>query len=716
MKTIILLIAIFFYVCEAGISQEKKLTIYDCEIGRNSYLKPNTRNNLIWRSSTGYTYKTDQALINSEIDNTKDKEILHINDINEKHADHQVSMIEQFPTITWVDQKIFRYKHDNKLIFFNARKKSIANVINIPSGAENIDISPNQDFFAFTIENDLFINDRDKGTRAVAESNSADIVFGHTVHRNEFGISKGTYWSPRGNYLAFYRNDESEVTSYPLVSITEKPAENNPIKYPMAGASSEQVTIGIYHLSTGQIVYLQTGEPGDKYLTNIQWSPDEKYIYLAELNRDQSHMKLQRYHVNDGGLDKTLFEERHEKYTEPQHPMVFLPSDATRFIWQTRRDGYNHLYLYDTSGDLIKQLTSGKWEVTELLGINDRNEIVFFQATKDSPIEKNIYAVNIKSGEIHRLNKNPGVHAAKMNKKGTYLINSYTNKKVPREINIIDAGGNSVKNILTANNPLKEYSIGPSIISTIKAEDEQTDLYYRLVLPADFDSTKTYPVIVYVYNGPHVQLIENSWPGRTELWQHYMAQNGYISFTLDGRGSANRGLDFENVTFRQLGIIEMKDQMKGIDFIKSLPYVDKSRIGVYGWSYGGFMTTSLMVNHPGVFKVGVAGGPVMDWRFYEVMYTERYMDTPKKNPAGYEKTSLFDKAAHLQGKLLLIHGAQDPVVVWQHSLKFLQSCIENRKQVDYFVYPTHEHNVRGIDRVHLTEMISKYFMEHLNSY
>ena len=713
MKSIILLIAIIFYIQEAGISQEKKFTVYDCEVGRNSYLKPNIKDNLIWRSSKGYTYKTDQTLMYSEINNTKDKAILNINDINKKHADQQVSKIVKFPSITWVNQDIFRYKHDNKIIFFNVDKKTISNVTSMPANAENVDISPNQDYFAFTIENDLFINGGNKGKQLIAGSNNADIVFGKTVHRNEFGISKGTYWSPDGNYLVFYRNDQSEVTSYPLVSITEKPAENNLIKYPMAGAESEQVTIGIYHLLTRQTVYLQTGEPSDKYLTNIQWSPDEKYIYLAELNRDQNHLKLQRYHVNDGSHDKTLFEERHQKYTEPQHPVIFLPSDANRFIWQSRRDGHNHLYLYNTSGDPIKQLTNGKWEVTELLGINESNEFVFFQATKDSPIEKNIYALNIKSGDIHRLSRNPGVHAAKMNKKGTYLIDSYTNKNVPQEINIIDAGGNLVKNILTANNPLKEYSMGQSIISTIKAEDKQTDLYYRLVLPADFDSTKTYPVIVYVYNDPHVQLIENSWPGRTELWQHYMAQNGYISFTLDGRGSANRGLEFENVTFRQLGNIEMKDQMKGIDFLKTLPYVDKSRIGLYGWSYGGFMTSSLMVNHPDVFKVGVAGGPVMDWRFYEIMYTERYMDTPQKNPAGYEKTSLFDKAANLQGNLLLIHGAQDPVVVWQHSLKFLQSCIENRKQVDYFVYPTHEHNVRGIDRVHLTEMISKYFMEHL---
>ncbi len=713
MKSIILLIVIFFYVQGAGISQEKKLTIYDCEIGRNSYLKPGTKSNLIWRSSKGITYKTDQALMYAEIENTKGTQILHINDINEQHTDHQISTTEQFPTIAWVNQEIFRYKHDNKLIFFNVNKNSIASVINIPAGAENIDFSPNQDFFAFTVDNDLFINDWHKGKQVVAETNNADIVFGQTVHRSEFGISKGTFWSPRGNYLAFYRNDQKKVTSYPLVSIAEKPAESNPIKYPMAGTGSEQVTIGIYHLSTNQTTYLQTGEPADKYLTNIKWSPDEKYIYLAELNRDQNYMKLQRYNASDGSLDKTLFEERHEKYTEPQHPVMFLPSNTNRFIWQTRRDGYNHLYLYSTSGNLIKQLTSGKWEVTELLGINDTGELVFFQATKDSPVEKNLYAVNIKSGEIHRLNENPGVHTAILNTNGTYLIDYYSNKKVPKEINILDASGNSVKTILTANNPLKEYAIGKSFVSTIKADDKQTDLYYRLILPADFDSTKTYPVIVYVYNGPHVQLIENRWTGRTELWQHYMAQNGYISFTLDGRGSANRGREFENVTFRQLGIIEMKDQMKGIDFIKSLPYVDKSRIGVYGWSYGGFMTTSLMVNHPDVFKVGVAGGPVMDWRLYEVMYTERYMDTPEKNPAGYEKTSLLDKSANLQGKLLLIHGAQDPVVVWQHSLKFLQSCIENRKHVDYFVYPTHEHNVRGIDRVHLTEMISNYFIEHL---
>jgi dipeptidyl-peptidase-4 len=694
-------------------AQDNQLTVYDCEVGRYSYLNPENKANLVWKTSTGYTFKTEKALIYSEINSKKDNELLNIETLNDKHKDHQIKELSRFPSITWIDEQTFYYQHDNMLINFNLTQNNINQVLEMPAEAENADISPDNTKVAYTVENDLFVNDKHKGEWVVAASDNGNIEFGKSVHRNEFGISKGTYWSPSGKYLAFYRNDQSNVKTYPLVTINQRPATVNEVKYPMAGMASEHVTIGIYNLETDETIFLETGEPEDKYLTNIQWSPDEKHLYVAVLNRDQNHMSLQRFEVSTGMPDKTLFEETHEKYTEPQNPLHFIKSSYDTFIWQSRRDGHNHMYLYNTGGELIKQLTSGPWEVLDYLGQDENGKTIYFYANESSPLDRNLYAVSVSSGEIKQLSNTVGLHQVTINSSGTFIIDSYSNKSTPRKIQILDNKGNTVKNILEADNPLKNYALGKSTVSTIKAADGKTDLYFRMVLPTDFDSTRSYPVVVYVYNGPHVQLIRNSWIGRTELWQHYMAQNGYISFTLDGRGSANRGLEFENITFRELGIIEMEDQIEGIEHLKTLPYVDAERLGVYGWSYGGFMTTSLMVNYPDVFTAGVAGGPVMDWKYYEVMYTERYMDTPQKNPAGYAKTSTLDKADNLQGKLLIIHGAQDPVVVWQHSLQFIRSCVENRKQVDYFIYPTHEHNVRGIDRVHLTEMVSQYFFEHL---
>jgi dipeptidyl-peptidase-4 len=243
----------------------------------------------------------------------------------------------------------------------------------------------------------------------------------------------------------------------------------------------------------------------------------------------------------------------------------------------------------------------------------------------------------------------------------------------------------------------------------LKAADGTTTLYGKLILPPNFDSTKKYPTIVYLYNGPNVQLLHNSFPESGNLWYEYMAQHGYIVFTMDGRGSWNRGIAFEQATHRKLGEVEMEDQVKGVEYLKNLKYVDAGRMGIHGWSFGGFMTTSLMLKHPGIFKCAVAGGPVMDWGMYEVMYTERYMSTPKDNPDGYKKSCLLDKVKNLQGKLLLIHGTNDDVVVWQHSIDFIKKSVDEGVQVDYFVYPGHEHNVRGKDRVHLMQKITDYF-------
>ncbi|HIE16470.1 MAG TPA: S9 family peptidase, partial [Bacteroidales bacterium] len=329
------------------------------------------------------------------------------------------------------------------------------------------------------------------------------------------------------------------------------------------------------------------------------------------------------------------------------------------------------------------------------------------------------YYANIKTQEIHCITKIQGTHVVKIGQNGKYFIDSYSSVTVPKEYNILDLQGRIVKNILIAKDPLTEYNMPKARIFTIKAADNKEDLYVRMITPPNMDKSKKYPVIVYVYGGPHAQLITNSWLGGAQMWLYYMAQKGYICFTVDNRGSYNRGLAFENVIHRNLGQNEMKDQMEGIKYLKTLPYVDTNRIGVFGWSFGGFMTTSLMLNYPETFKVGVAGGPVIDWKYYEIMYGERYMDMPEENVDGYKKTSLLDKEKikRLKGrKILLIQGAVDKTVVWQHSLRFIQECVKANVPVDFFVYPLAEHNVRGYDRIHLMDKITTYFDDYLKNY
>ena len=489
--------------------------------------------------------------------------------------------------------------------------------------------------------------------------------------------------------------------------------------------------MGIYNPATGKTVYLNTGDPTDRYFTNIAWAPDEKTLFLIELNRDQNHSKLCQYDIASGELLQVLIEETHPKYVEPQQPIVFLPWDNNRFIYQSQCDGYNHLYLCDLKGleneasdhkaetrslvnSSTRQLTSGSWLVQSILGFNAQKKEVIIAATKESPLQSNLYKVNIGNGKITPIDNGQGVHYAQLSASGTYLLDNWSAPDVPRVIDIVStANGKETVCLLTAKNPFEGFKMPSVEVGTLKAADGKTDLYYRLIKPADFDPTKKYPAIVYVYGGPHAQMIVSNWMSAARGWDLYMANKGYILFTVDNRGSSNRGLEFENCTFRHLGIEEGKDQVKGVEFLQSLPYVDGNRIGVHGWSFGGHMTTALMLRYPEIFKVGVAGGPVIDWSYYEVMYGERYMDTPQDNPEGYKQCNLKNLAGQLKGHLMIIHDDHDDTCVPQHTLSFMKACIDARTYPDLFIYPCHKHNVLGRDRVHLHEKITRYFEDYL---
>lgn len=576
----------------------------------------------------------------------------------------------------------------------------------------NNDFCPQNRMLAYTVENNLRIAGAN-GIQVVTDEPEG-IVCGQAVHRNEFGIKKGTFWSPNGKYLAFYRMDESMVAQYPLVDIDHRIARLNNIRYPMAGMTSHQVTVGIYNPETEKTVYLQAGDPTDRYFTNIAWSPDETKIYLIELNRDQNIAQLVRYNALDGKREAILFEETDPKYVEPLNPILFVKGNDKQFVYQSQKDGFRHLYLYDTGGKQLKQLTSGDWLVQDILGFDEKGRNLFYTSTEKSPLESHLYKVNLKTGKRVLLTPAEGVHNILLSPSGEFACDNYSAAKTPRSIDVIHTSNGKSTNLLTAPNPYTGYEMPSIEVGTIKAADGVTDLYYRLVKPSDFDPDKKYPAIVYVYGGPHAQMIHNSFNWDVRGWDVYMAQKGYIMFTLDNRGSENRGRDFEQAVFRRLGIEEGKDQVKGVEYLKSLPYVDGDRIGIHGWSFGGHMTTALMLRHPELFKTGVAGGPVIDWSLYEVMYGERYMDTPQDNPEGYEETNLNRLAGNLKGHLLIIHDDNDHTCVLQHSLSFMKACIEARTYPDLFIYPGHDHNVMGRDRVHLHEKITRYFEDYLH--
>ena len=556
--------------------------------------------------------------------------------------------------------------------------------------------------------------------KLVERGDGYNIVLGESVHRNEFGIDGGIFWSPEQTRMAFYRMDQSMVVDYPLVNTKAREAEVRNIKYPMAGMQSHWVTVGVWDTGNEKLIYLNTARDTtvherEMYLTNIAWSPDEKYIFIAKINREQNHMWLEQYDAITGDFVKVLFEETNPRYVEPCEPMVFTPK-GDQFLWFSMRDGYKHLYLYNIDGSLVKQVTQGEYEVEGFIKFDKKGENIFVYANKNNLAGRDAYRVNLKNGKMECLtnyNSIEGTHTVLINDAGTCMVDIFSSVDNPGEANYvtnINKPNNHIDHLLyKAENPLKDYAMPDIKLGTIKAADGKTDLYYRLITPPNMEQGKKYPTLVYVYGGPHSQLVTDSWLGGGNLYFAFLAQQGYVVFTVDNRGTDNRGFEFESCTHRHLGEIEMADQMEGVKFLKSLPYVDADRMGVEGWSFGGFMTITMKLAHPEVFKVGCAGGPVIDWKWYEIMYGERYMDTPQENPDGYERVSLLNKAQNLEGRLLVIQGAEDNTVVPQHSTEFIERCINNFKQVDYFMYPHHEHNVRGPERNHLYKKMFDYY-------
>lgn len=698
-------------------AQDRLLTVDDVILNSFRYSPVNLRQ-LSWVPDTdNYVYSEgngDQSvLVIVSAKSDKKDTLLSIKELNGKLEAENQKKLNALGQIKWLSSSTIQFWNSDNLFTYDTKFKKINKINTLPEQAENQAVAPNNKFVAYTIANNLFVNLDESKKIAITTETDSNIVCGQAVHRNEFGINEGIFWSPNSNYIAYYRMDQTMVTDYPLVEINQTPAQLKNIKYPMAGQSSHHVTIGLYNIQSGKTTWLNTGEPLDQYLTNLAWSPDEKYFFIAHLNRDQNHMKFIKYDVSTGEPVKTLFEEKDNEFVEPLNPMIFIPKSNNKFLWFSERDGFNHLYLYDTDGNLIKQVTQGKWVITSFNGFDKSGKFIYLTTTKDSPIERHFYKVNLDNGKLERITREPGLHNVLVNSNDDYFIDSYSNLTVPRVINLLNKKNEIVKTLLTADNPQKELKTGETKIFTIKNE-EGIDLYCRMIYPPDFDQSKKYPVIFYVYGGPHSQGVLNTFGvGSYQLWFKMMAQKGYIIFELDNRGTSNRGADFAQATFRKLGTIEIKDQMAGVNYLKSLPYVDENRFGVYGWSYGGFMTTSLMLRTNNTFKVGACGGAVIDWKFYEVMYTERYMDTPQTNPDGYKEASLLNYVDNLKGKLLLVHGTSDPTVVWQNTLSFAKRAAELNRPLDYYPYVGHGHGVRGRDALHLYNKITNYFLDNL---
>lgn len=691
-----------------ALAQTQKFTMAEAVNGTRTNLAMKNISQFSWSDDgKSYIHGVKGGYLITDIKTNKQDTLISLTQVNKNFADNK---LKGLPPVKFTTNSDAYFTANNQMYWLEKSgsdwkvKRSAA----LGERSENVKTLADNQTLVYTRGNNLFINKNGKEVAVTNDTNENILNGASNVHRNEFGIDTGIFPSPNSENIAFYRMDQTMVADYPIIDWSVTPAVNTNIKYPMAGKTSHEVTLGVYNIKNQSTTFLKIDGEKDQYLTAVTWSPDSKFIFVGVLNRGQNHLRMNKYDAVTGNFINTLFEETSDKYVEPQHPLVFFPNSNTDFIWQSQRTGYNHLFHYSLEKGLIAQITKGEWLVTDILGFNEKKKEIYYASTQESPTERHLYRINWNTFKTQRLDNAEGMHSGILSSDGNYLYNTYSNATTPRVADILNTTTLKATNLLKSENPLKNY-LRPEVKSINLKADDGTLLYGKIILPTNFDPNKKYPAIVYLYNGPHLQLITNSFPASGNLWYEYMAQNGYIIFTMDGRGSANRGLKFEQAVFRNLGTTEMNDQMKGVDYLKSLPYVDSERMGIHGWSFGGFMTTSFMLRQPDVFKVGVAGGPVIDWSMYEIMYGERYMDSPQENPQGYATSNLLDKVQNLKGKLLMIHGAQDDVVVWQHSMKFIKSAVDHGIQMDYFVYPGHPHNVIGKDRVHLMQKVTDYF-------
>jgi len=699
------------FITSSAFAQEKDLTIESSVMGYYQGLYPKSLQWQQWLTDADkYAHVKENTYYILPATALPDARVAE--QITLESIQKNISDLKRIPYAQSISSDHMVFDHNGDKIIYNYKGKNSGKFISIhyPSTAANSDFNSETNTIAYTMENNLYLATEKDSMIAITTNKDGNIVSGQAIHRFEFGISKGTFWSPTGNSLAFYQKDETNVADYPLLDITTRTGSLKSIKYPMAGEASEHGRVGVYNVKNNNTIYLQTGEPLEHYVSNVTWSPDEKSVFIVEMNRGQDHFWFNQYDASTGKKVKTLFEEKHNTFLQPVYEPYFIPGTEDQFVWLSERGGFFNIYLYNINGDLISQLTDLKWEVTGIKGFSKENNALIFEGTSEDGRELHAYSVDINTKKVTQLTKEGGVHHVRLNSNGKYLLDSYSNLTTPKQIDVIGTKKGGITNLFTATNPLSEHKTGQIELIELKAKDG-TPLYGRMIKPSNFDKNKKYPVLVYVYGGPGVQLITNSWNAGASLWMNWLAEQDYIVFTIDNRGTSNRGREFKEVIHRQCGTVEIEDQLVGVDYLKSLSFVDANRMAVHGWSYGGFMTTSLMTRTPGTFTTGVAGGPVIDWKWYEVMYGERYMDTPQENPEGYKTASPLNYVKDLEGKLLLIHGTVDDVVVMQHNLAFVQKCVEEGVQIDFFPYPMHPHNVRGKDRVHLMTKVLNYVLE-----
>ncbi|MBV8809976.1 MAG: S9 family peptidase [Acidobacteriaceae bacterium] len=531
------------------------------------------------------------------------------------------------------------------------------------------------------------------------------------VYPEELDLGTATWWSPDSKQIAYFQFNVANEFIYPQTDLIVERAKPEPERYPQAGTANALVKLGVVSAQGGSTTWMDLGETSNTLLARVDWSPNSSQLAVQRFNRVQNELDLLFCNPGTGAVRKILHEES-KTWLNPADNLYFLKS-RPEFLWTSEQSGFRHLYRYSDQGELLGQLTRGDWMVTRVAAIDEANQKVYYTSTEASPLERQLYSVNFGGGTPIRMTQHAGTHYAHANSEGSYFVDTYSSMKQPPETVLLDAAGHQVAVLQPADiSQANRYDLLPRQVIPLKTPDGVT-LYARLIKPAGFESGKKYPVIVSVYGGPQAQTITDSWAGVT--WEQVMAHRGYIVWELDNRGSANRGRAFEAPVYREFGKTEVADQRFGVEQLIKMGFADPARIGITGWSYGGYMTIHAMLRAPDVFKVGVAGAPVTNWHNYDTIYTERYMGLPDQNAPGYDAASNVKNAAKLEGKLLIVHNIEDDNVLFQNTMQMAKALEDANKEFFMQIYPQKTHGVSGPLRRPLYEEMTNFFDAHLKS-
>jgi dipeptidyl-peptidase-4 len=643
------------------------------------------------------------------------------------------------------DESAIVLNRENDLWLYDVNARSLKRLTNNRDEEKEEAFSPDSRYVSFVRGNNLFVVDTIKAnekqlTRDGREGDKA-IYNGYLdwVYEEELygrGLKRGYWWSPDSKYLAFLRLDESPVPKFIIPNDIPQDQDVETTFYPQAGDPNPVARIGIADIgkttllpNAGRIpkigeklppslvrlgdavtfADLSEYKPDDLLIVRVAWSPDSRSVVFQAQNREQTFLDLNSAALN--GKVTKLFTENSPAWVGVNDNPLYLNDGS--FIWQSERDGWNHLYLIGRDGQMIRRLTNGKWEVRTVHGIDDANQWVYFSATKDSPVGENVYRLKIADGTIERLTQGRGWHSPSFNSKFTHFVDAWSDATTPIQTRLFKSDG-SLERVINENRAetLARYKLGQVEMMQVKTRDG-FDMEAMMIKPPDFDPTRKYPVLSYTYSGPHAPSVADRWGGNRYLWHQMMAQKGYIIWICDNRTASGKGLESTWPVYKRFGELELRDLEDGVSYLKSLPYVDGSRIGLWGWSYGGFMT-SYALTHSEVFKIGMAGGTVSDWRNYDSIYTERYMLTPKNNPDGYDKTSVQKAAKNLNGRLLLIHGGIDDNVHVQNTTQLAYELQKADKQFDLMLYPTARHGLTNPAQIkHWYTMMTDHVLRNL---